>query len=114
MNNNAAILRTLIIFAVCVTLAVWLGYTLNFVEDFSRSTYIEIGLFALALSIPLLLRWHYVLLVLCLNLTMTVFFLPGLPPVWMPMLFLSLGISILQRALNKDMRFISAPQIARP
>jgi len=114
MNNNAAILRTLIIFAVCVTLAVWLGYTLNFVADFSRSTFIEIGLFVLALCIPLLLRWHYVLLVLCLNLTVTVFFLPGLPPVWMPVLALSLGISILQRALNKDMRFISAPQIARP
>jgi len=86
MNNNAAILRTLIIFAVCVTLAVWLGVMLTSLEDLSRSTFIEIGLFALALCTPLLLRWHYILLVLCLNLTVTVFFLPGVPPVWMQVL----------------------------
>jgi hypothetical protein len=80
----------------------------------SRSTFIEAGLFVLALSLPLLLRWHYLLLVLCINLNVTVFFLPGLPPVWMPVLLLSLGISMLQRTLNKDMRFISTPQITRP
>jgi hypothetical protein len=114
MNNASALLRTLIVYAICVPLAIWLGYLLTSMADFSRSTYIETGLFALVLCLPLLLRWHYVLLVLSLNLSITVFFLPGHTPLWMPVLALSLGISVLQRALNRDMRFISAPQIARP
>jgi hypothetical protein len=115
MNNNAsAIFRTLIVYAICVPLAIWLGYLLTSMADFSRSTFIEVGLFALVLSLPLFLRWHYVLLVLSLNLSATIFFLPGQPPVWMTILVVSLGISILQRALNKDMRFISAPQITWP
>src|SRR5471030_1243567 len=115
MNNNAAaILRTLVVYAICVPLAISLGYMLTSLADFSRSTFIEAGLFALVLCIPLLLRWHYILLVLSLNLTITVFFLPGQPPVWMAVLALSLGISILQRTLNKEMRFMSVPQITKP
>jgi hypothetical protein len=115
MNNASAILRTLVVYAICVPLAIWLGYLLTSLTEFnSSSTFIEAGLFLLALSLPLLLRWHYILLVLCINLTVTIFFLPGQPPVWMPVLVLSLGISILQRALSKDMRFISAPQLTRP
>src|ERR1700728_4133646 len=115
MNNASAILRTLVVYAICVPVAIWLGYLLTSVAEFNSSlTFIEAGLFVLALCLPLLLRWHYILLVLCINLTVTIFFLPGQPPVWMLALVLSLGISILQRALNRDMRFISAPQIARP
>src|SRR5476649_256320 len=104
MNNASAILRTLIVYSICVPVAVWLGYLLTSMADFSRSTFIEAGLFALVLSLPLLLRWHYFLLVLTLNLSMTVFFLPGTPPLWMAMLVISLCISVLQRTLNKGMR----------
>jgi len=114
MNNASAILRTLIVYSICVPVAIWLGYLLTSMADLSRSTFIEAGVFALVLSLPLLLRWHYFLLVFTLNLSMTVFFLPGQPPLWMLVLVLSLGISILQRALNKGMHFISAPQITKP
>jgi len=114
MNNSSAILRSLVIYAICVPLAIWLGYMLTSIEDFSRSTFIEVGIFLLVLIFPLLLRWHYFLLVLTLNLNVTVFFLPGRPPLWMLMLALSLGISIMQRTLNRGMHFISAPRLAWP
>ena len=114
MNNSSAILRSLVIYAICVPLAIWLGYMLTSIEDFSRSTFIEVGIFLLVLIFPLLLRWHYFLLVLSLNLSATVFFLPGRPPLWMLMLALSLGISIMQRTLNRGMHFISAPRLAWP
>ncbi|HEY5233204.1 MAG TPA: O-antigen ligase family protein [Verrucomicrobiae bacterium] len=114
MNNASAIFRSLVVYAICVPLAIWLGYMLTSLEDFTRSSYIEAAIFALLLCLPLLLRWHYILLVFCINFVMTIFFLPGMPAVWMPMVALSLGISVLQRALNKDMRFISVPRIALP
>jgi hypothetical protein len=114
MNNSSAILRTLVVYAICVPLAIWLGYMLTSLEDFSRSTFIEAGIFMVVLTFPLLLRWHYILLIVALNLSMTVFFLPGRPPLWMLMLVLSLGISVLQRTLNRGMHFISAPRLAWP
>jgi hypothetical protein len=114
MNNASAILRTLIVYAICVPLAIWLGYLLTSFEDFSRSTFIEAGIFVVILCLPLLLRWHYTLLVLSLNMGLSVFFLPGRPPIWLLMLALSLGISILQRTLNRGMHFISAPRLSRP
>jgi hypothetical protein len=45
---------------------------------------------------------------------MTFFFLPGTPQLWMPMVCLSLTISVLHRTLNSEARFISAPQITWP
>ena len=45
---------------------------------------------------------------------MTVFFLPGRPPVFLIMMVLSLGISVLQRAMDRNKRFIPAPQITLP
>jgi len=113
--NNPAILRSLIVYAVCVPLAVWVGYLLTSVAELSsRSSLIYAGIFVLVLCAPLLLRWHHVLLVLCWNLPLMVFFLQGSPLIWLPMVAISLGISVLQRTVNSDMRFISAPQITWP
>ena len=43
-----------------------------------------------------------------------IFFLKGTPNLWLVMVTLSLGISLLERALNRGMRFIRVPQIAWP
>ena len=115
MNNSAAILKALIIYAICVPLALVVGYmAVLAVNSPSYSNYIAIGVLALLLSAPILLRWHHPLLALSWNLPLTVFFLPGKPPAWLPLLVLSLGISVLQRAMNRNARFIPAPQITWP
>jgi hypothetical protein len=114
MNNTniPAILRSLIVYAVCIPLAVWLGFMLA--DPFDRSTFSYFGVMVLVLCAPILLRWHHFLLVLSWNFTMMIFFLPGYPMLWLPMVAISLGISILNRTLNSEAHFISAPQIARP
>jgi hypothetical protein len=115
MNNSAAILRALIIYAVCVPLAIVVGYAVvSLASSPSYSNFSAFGVLALILSAPILLRWHHPLMVLCWNLPLTVFFLPGRPGVYLPMMVMSLGISVLQRAMNKNMRFIAAPQITWP
>lgn len=112
MNNTPAILRTLIIYAVVVPLAIWIGYLLT--DPLDRSNLTVGGILALVICAPLLLRWHHLLLVASWNLGLMVFFLPGSPQLWLPMVALSLGISVLQRTVNSEARFISAPSITWP
>ena len=115
MNNNAAFLRTLIIYAVCVPLAIMVGGLVTSAGEMSsRAPWIEAGLLLLLLCLPILLRWHHLLLILSWNLPVTIFFLPAAPQIWLPMLAMSLGISMLQRAMNQNLRFIPTPQITWP
>ena len=112
MNNATAILRTLIIYAICVPGAIVVGVLLT--KPMYTSSWIGYSALATLFSLPILLRWHHPLLVFCWNFPMTVFFLPGLPTVWLPMMATSLGISVLQRTLNKDMQFLPTPRLTWP
>ena len=115
MNNSAAIIRALIVYAFCIPLAIVVGFAVvSLANAPTYANFGEFGLLALILSTPILLRWHHPLLVFSWSLPVVIFFLPGSPPIFLVMVMLSLGISVLQRALNKDMRFIAAPQITLP
>jgi len=110
--NNAALLRTLIIYAIAVPLAVAVGYMLTNPMDYS--TLGMFGILALLLASPLLLRWHYPLLILSWNTAITLFFIKSAPSLWLVMVALSLGISLLERTLSSQMHFIRVPQITWP
>jgi len=112
MSNAPAILRSLIVYAVCVPLAIIVGYLLTNPMDYS--TLGLFGIVVLLLVSPLLLRWHHPLLILSWNMGVTLFFLKGSPSLWLVMVALSLGISLLERALSSQMHFIRAPQITWP
>lgn len=112
MNNAPAIFKTLVVYAICVPLAIWLGFLLT--DPMDRTTFSSVGVLVVLLFLPILLRWHHLLLVFCWNLPMMVFFLPGRPMVALPMILLSFVLSLLQRALSRDMRFISVPEITWP
>ncbi len=112
MNNLPALFRSLIIFGVCVLLAICLGYMLA--SPLSYSQLAIYGLLGFILLFPVLLRWHYPLMLLCWNLTAVAFFLPGRPSMALVMIAISLGISILQRMISRDSHFIKVPQITFP
>jgi hypothetical protein len=112
MNNNPAALRSVITFAVIVPLALVFGYLLT--SPFDLSTLVMVGVVASILAFPLFLRWHYPLLLFCVNSSVAVFFLPAHPPFWLAMVPLSFGIAILNRALSNDAQFISVPQVTWP
>ena len=109
MNNVPAILRLLIIYVVCAVLAIIVGCELT--DPLTYSTFAVVGIIALILVFPLLLRWHYPLLLFAWSTNITLFFIKGMPTVWLALVVLSLGISIMHRALSKDMHFIRVPQI---
>ena len=112
MNNAPAILKSLVIFAVIVPLAVIVGYMLT--DPLDYTTFAYAGVLGLMLVFPLLLRWHYPLLLFSLNTGVVMFFIKGQPAFWLVMVALSLGMSLLERAMSSQKRFIHVPQITWP
>src|SRR5579859_5903220 len=98
------LIRTLVIYAVVLPLALFLGYLLATPLDYS--TLFTVGIIVGVLCIPFALKWHYPAMFLTWNMTALLFFLPGRPYVWLPFAFLSLAISIIQRTLVREMQFI--------
>jgi hypothetical protein len=112
MTNPRGAAQSLLIYGLVLPLALLVGYLLATPGDLSSAG--TIGLFLLVLCAPLFLKWHHPLLVLSWNMGTSLFFLPGSPALWMIMAFVSLMICVAQRALDKEMRFISAPSLAWP
>jgi hypothetical protein len=109
MTSASALLRSLLVYGLCLPLAVFLGYMLATPLD--RETFAAVMIVLFVLMIPLILRWHHVWLIASWNMTVVIFFLPGSPQLWMGLTALSLLMSILQHALNRDQRFLWVPSI---
>jgi O-Antigen ligase len=112
MSNPPALLRSLLVYGLCLPLAVFLGYLLATPMDPATAAAVEILFFVMA--IPLLLRWHHPWLIAVWNSSAVLFFLPGSPPVWMGLAAVSFGISLLQYTLNRKMRFLHVPSVMWP
>src|SRR2546425_10081190 len=94
-----SLFRSLLIYGICVPLALVLGYLISTPYDFTSFT--VVGLVLFFLLVPLLLRWHHVWLIASWNMSVVLFFLPGRPVVWLLLAWISFGISVLQYILNR-------------
>src|SRR5687768_9741752 len=91
--------RGLLIFALCLPLAILMGFMLADPMMASNRMFITGGLFALL--IPLLLTIHHRALIWVAGAIMIASFVKGTPPMWMLIAAVSFGISILSRPLAK-------------
>lgn len=96
--------------ALCLPLAVLLGYFLA--EPMESGSMAVIVLVMFVLAVPLLMKWHHPILVLSWNACITPVFLPGQPLIWLPVAVASLAFAILNRSVDPDSRFIYVPSIA--
>ena len=112
MSNPLSLFRSLIVYAICLPLAIGLGYLLATPQDMMSSALLA-GALGL-LMLPVVLRWHHLLLIEFWNMGAVVFFLPCEPSFAMTMSVLSLGIAILQHALNRQQKFLHVPSITWP
>lgn len=112
MSNALTIIRSLIIYSLCLPLAIFLGYLLAMPMDAGSFTIVVLAL-GLPL-LPLLLKHHHLLLFACWNTSMVIFFLPGRPSLGMVMILISFLLSILQHILNRNIRFLHVPAVSRP
>jgi hypothetical protein len=105
---NTSALRTLIIYAAIVPLAIYIGWAS---ADMTRTSFAMLSAIVFILLTPLFLKWHYPVMVFSWNTFITIFFLPGKPALWMLMAALNFGIAVLNRIIQKRPVFISAPSI---
>jgi hypothetical protein len=112
MSNAFLLLRSLVIYGVCLPLAILLGYMLA--DPLSWWSVGTVGMVFVLLSIPLFLKWHYPWLFACWSMNAVAFLLPGKPDFATLMCVISLFISILQYALDKKNKFIVVPSLIRP
>ena len=109
MTNSFALPRNLIIFAVLVPLALLVGYLLATPTD--TVSFIGVGFVVIGVLLPLLLRWHHSMVIVGWNMAVTIFFLPGQPYLWMPLVVVSVAISFLDWLLTKKPSFLYVPSL---
>ena len=99
---------------VCVglALAMVVGLCLASPDDLFNVMLVS-GVFCLAV-VPLMLKWHYVLLLLSWNATLNAFFLPGQPDLWIVLVFVSFLLTILRRTLSREAPLLVVRPLALP
>jgi hypothetical protein len=111
-NTAIKIPRAHLIIALCLPLAVLVGYFLAAPMDSGSMAVIVMVMFVLA--VPLLIKWHHPGLVLAWNSTIAFTFMPGQPYAWMAMAAASLLFAVLNRSVDPQFRFISVPSLTKP
>jgi len=111
MANAIHIPKTHLIMGLSLPLAVLLGY---FVAEPMELGSMAVVVFVLViLSIPLLMKWYYPLLVLSWNAALCPAFLPGRPALWALMAFLGLLFAVVNRAVSANARFVVEPSVTK-
>ena len=120
MTNASSLFRSLLIYTICVPLAIFLGYLMATGTSgaswplFDPTTSVVLGLLLFLLVLPLLLRWHHTWLIASWNFSLVAFFIPGKPLFWMVLAWLSAGIALGQYILNRKLKFLNVPSVTRP
>ena len=112
MTLATPILRSLLAYVLCLPLAIVMGYALA-----TPLNYGNLGVFLMVttlLSIPIVLRWHHLLLLAAWNSTALVFLLPGHPSLWLVLAVVSLVMSLTRRAVTRSLRLLSVPSLTWP
>jgi hypothetical protein len=115
MTSSSTLLRTLLIYSLCLPLAIFVGYLIaspDPIRDYS--TYFGVGLVVFLLCLPLLLKWHRALLVGSWKASVMLYFLPSRPELFYGCACFSLLVSVLQFIIHPRSRFLSVPQVTRP
>src|SRR6185312_10240507 len=110
MTNNPAVVRSLLVYIVCLPVAIMLGFMLSDPLDKDNVMWFAIG--ALLLLLPLLLRWYHAWLIAIWNMTITCIYFPGQLPGWMPMACLAFAIAVGHYVLNRNRKFLPSQSVS--
>jgi hypothetical protein len=111
MPNTFVVSRAQLIYALCLPLAILVGYLLA--EPLDSGSLALVLCVIGVLSVPILMRWYHPLLIVSWNACITPYFVPGRPYLWMLMAFAGLAFAVLNRAVDSDRRFINVPSLTK-
>ena len=112
MDSSFALPRKVLIFGVCIGLALLVGYLLATPTDISSVG--VVGIVVIGLLLPVLMKWHHLLLVATWNASISFYFLPGHPDAWILMAIIGLGFTVLHRLMSKDQPAYFLPSLVWP
>jgi O-antigen ligase len=112
MNDARAALRSLAIYAVSIPLALLLGYLLA--NPLDMQSFGFLGIVFLIISAPLILRFHYPLMLLAWNSGVLLFFLPGSMSLAYAAIVVSFAVSLSHHIMDKRFQSVSVPALTRP
>lgn len=112
MSDPRQVVRSALVYTICLPLAVVLGYFLATPLDYS--SFLVLGVVFLVLMIPILLNWHHPLLILSWHTLAVVPFLPGRPPLRLVLTGVSIVIILLMYALDRRQKPILVPSVTWP
>jgi hypothetical protein len=110
MTNNPAIVRSLLVYIICLPLAILLGFLVS--DPLDKHNVVMFGVGALLLLLPLLLRWYHAWLIAIWNMTVTFIYMPGLLPGWMPMACIAFAIAVGHYILNRERKFLPSQSVS--
>jgi O-antigen ligase len=111
MATSFAASRAQLIYALCLPLAVLMGYFLASPTEFSSIAIIVTVLSVLL--VPILMKYYHPLLVACWNAALTPYFLPGAPHAWMLLSFVGFGFAVINRFTNPEAKLVQVPALNR-
>jgi hypothetical protein len=111
MANSVTLPRTLLIYAITIPLALFIGFFLTSPLDLPSFFGLVLVLFALLL--PFLIRSHHTALVFTWNAYLCFSFLPGRPFLWMMAVAISLTLTVVSRIMDRQAPFLNVPSITR-
>jgi hypothetical protein len=112
MTDARIALRSFAVYAICIPLALFLGYLLANPMDMGSFALFSVVL--LVISAPILLRFHYPLMLLAWNSGMLLFFLPGAANLWLVAIVGSFAVAFSHHVMDKKVQFLSVPELTRP
>ncbi len=100
-----------LIMALCLPLAVILGYFLA--EPLDSGSLAVVVFVMTIMAVPIMMKWYHLLMVFSWNSVIAPVFLPGRPTLWMAMGVGALLFALLNRAVSPDRKFIQVSSINR-
>jgi hypothetical protein len=110
-NTTINIPKPHLIMGLCLPLAVLLGYFLA--EPMESGSLAVVLIVVGVLCVPILMKWHHPLLVICWNAWIYPAFLPGRPALWILMALVGLLFAVLNRSVNPTRRFLHVPSVTK-
>jgi len=98
MANTIKIGSSHLALFVCLPIAILVGYLLA--DPLQLASISIIAILIGLLAIPMVIKWHQVLLIFSCNAIFQFSFLPGTPPLWLLATVLAFGIAVLNRCID--------------